>query len=360
VTSPDLAVVRRRLSAWFGRHARDLPWRRDRDPYRVWISEVMLQQTQVATVIPYFHRFLERFPTLGDLARADLHDVLRLWEGLGYYRRARDLHRAAGLMIEQHDGTLPNNADALRELPGFGRYTTNAVLSQAYERRLPILEANSTRLLCRLFAIAEDPKSPPVQKRLWQLAETLLPAKRIGDFNQALMELGALVCTPQSPRCDDCPLVSECQASRQELVDAIPRKAAPPRIETVNEVAVVVWRQGRVLLVQRPAEGRWAEMWEFPRTEVAANQSHEEAALALLGQLGVNAELDKEIMTIRHGVTRFRITLVCLSATRIGGRFRPCIYPAARWVLPKRLVDYPVSRPQRQLAQAIADRTPIS
>ena len=313
----------------------------------------MLQQTQVVTVIPYFHRFLERFPTVDSLAAGPLHDVLRLWEGLGYYRRARDLHRAARLLVERHGGAIPSDSEAVRALPGFGRYTANAVLSQAYELRLPILEANSVRVLCRLFAIEDDPKSPAVQKRLWQLAEDLLPTKRIGDFNQALMELGALVCTPQSPKCVACPLAGECQARQRGLVETIPRKGTAAKIEAVREVAVVVRRRGEVLLVQRPAEGRWGEMWEFPRVALAGDQTHDEAAAILMTTLGLDVELGREIVTIRHGVTRFRITLVCLEAMHRSGRLRPGIYPAGVWMSPEKLADYPVSRPQRQLAEAV-------
>src|SRR5262249_26591429 len=193
--------LRRRLLHWFGRHRRDLPWRRTRDPYAIWVSEVMLQQTQVATVIPFFERFCRSFPTLAALAAADEQDVLRHWEGLGYYRRARALHRAAQVLAAHHDGTFPNDPDIVRRLPGIGRYTLGAVLSQAFDRRLPILEANSLRVLCRLFGVRADPRSGPTRRLLWRLAEELLPPRRVGDFNQALMELAALVSSPSSPRC---------------------------------------------------------------------------------------------------------------------------------------------------------------
>ena len=353
MTAPDPVAVRRRLAAWFTRNARDLPWRADRDPYRVWISEVMLQQTQVATVIPYFQRFLVRFPDIPSLAAAPLHDVLHHWQGLGYYRRARDLHRAAQLLVELHAGNVPRDPDAVRALPGFGRYTANAVLSQAYEFRLPILEANSVRLVCRLFAIEDDPKSTATQRRLWRIAEELLPRKRVGDFNQALMELGALVCTPAEPKCQECPLAGECQAFRRGRVDVIPRKAPRPTIEQVQEVAVVIRKKGDVLLVQRPAEGRWAEMWEFPRVVIVDGQTPATAAAVLLETLGIVAEPGEVIRTIRHGVTRFRITLTCLAAEYRSGRFRAGEYPRGEWLAPSRVAEYPVSTPQRKLANAV-------
>jgi A/G-specific adenine glycosylase len=190
-------TIRRRLLAWFARHQRDLPWRANRDPYRIWVSEVMLQQTQVSTVIPYFKRFLEAFPTLIDLAEADEQDVLRLWEGLGYYRRARDLHRAARSLAAEFDGRIPDDPEAWQALPGVGRYILGAVLSQAFDRRLPIVETNSQRVLCRLFGQRADPRRGPGRHWLWQVAERLLPMRRVGEFNQALMELGALICAPR-------------------------------------------------------------------------------------------------------------------------------------------------------------------
>jgi A/G-specific adenine glycosylase len=313
----------------------------------------MLQQTTVAAVIPYFHRFLGRFPDIAALAAAPLHDVLHHWQGLGYYRRARDLHRAAQLLVQRHDAILPTDASAIRALPGFGRYTANAVLSQAYEMRLPILEANSVRLLCRLHAIEDDPKSAATQKRLWSLAEESLPKRNVGDFNQALMELGALVCTPTEPRCGKCPLALDCEAHRLGIVDRVPLKSARPRIEEVREVAVVVRKKHEVLLVQRPATGRWAEMWEFPHVELTDGESAIPAAEALLDRLGIVADLGEPIRTIRHGVTRFRITLTCLAAEHRSGRFRAGLYPRGIWLAPERLAEYPVSTPQRKLANSL-------
>ena len=252
--------LRRRLQthllAWFEKARRDLPWRRDRDPYRIWVSEVMLQQTTVAAVVSYFERFLRAFPTLRDLAAADEQDVLRLWEGLGYYRRARDLHRAARQLVAGHGPSLPDDPDALRELPGMGRYTLGAVLSQAFDRRLPILEANSLRVLCRLFGRRDDPRRGPAQRWLWQVAEDLLPAHRVGEFNQALMELGAVVCTPTAPRCVECPLARDCVARRLGLQDEIPAMAPPPSITEVREAAIIIHRGPAVLLVQRPESAR--------------------------------------------------------------------------------------------------------
>jgi A/G-specific adenine glycosylase len=346
-------AIRRRLLAWFRKNARPLPWRNTRDPYRIWISEVMLQQTQVATVIPYFHRFLARYPDLPSLAAADEQAVLRLWEGLGYYRRARDLRRAARQLIDAGHATIPDDPELIRTLPGFGRYTTNAVLSQAYDRGLPILEANSQRVLCRLFGIAKNPKEPAVQRRLWQLAERLLPTKSVGDFNQALMELGALVCTPTKPRCPQCPLRSRCQANLLQRQERIPLRVRPASTVAVHEVAVIVQRRSRFLLVQRPDQGRWANMWEFPHHVREPAEAPADAARRLLELLAIAGDPGDTMATIRHTVTRYNITMDCLRVRHRHGSIRLGAYPASAWVRPEELHDYPLSTPQRKLAQQV-------
>jgi A/G-specific adenine glycosylase len=352
----DFPRLRRKLLAWFDRHRRDLPWRRDRDAYRVWVSEVMLQQTTVAAVGPYFERFVAAFPTVVDLAKADEQAVLRLWEGLGYYRRARHLHAAARRLVAEHGGDLPDDPSVWAELPGVGRYILGAVLSQAFDRRLPIVEANSLRVLCRLFGYAGDPRSGAGQKWLWETARRVLPLKRVGDFNQALMELGALVCTPAAPKCDACPVAAECVARAKKLQDVIPRKPARPAVTEVREVALAIRRGPRVLLARRPSDAaRWATMWEFPHGELEAGETYEAAAERLLGPLtGLTADLGPELLTVRHGVTRFRITLVCLEAEYGGGRFRSEFYDRGLWLRPAELAEYPVSVPQRRLARAVA------
>jgi A/G-specific adenine glycosylase len=355
LTSRQLLFLRRRLLNWFARHHRDLPWRRDRDPYRIWVSEVMLQQTTVATVGARFENFLKEFPTVNDLACADEQRVLRLWEGLGYYRRARDLHRSARQLVASHAGELPDDPDVWRDLPGVGRYILGAVLSQAFDRRVPIVEANSQRLLCRLFGQRGDPSTGPVKSWLWQTAEAILPRRRAGDFNQALMELGALVCTPTAPRCEDCPLASICVACQNNLQEIIPTKPTPPKIEQVREAAVVLRNGPKVLLVRRPSVGRWANMWEFPHHELKQKETHEQSERRLLTRvLGVRAEIGAEIMTIRHAVTRFRITMVCHEAIFRSGLVRTTHYPESLWLEPAELKNYPVSTPQRKLADEIA------
>jgi A/G-specific adenine glycosylase len=349
------AWMARQLRGWFARHQRRLPWRRDRDPYRIWVSEVMLQQTQVATVVPYFERFLAALPTLAALAAATEQEVLRLWEGLGYYRRARDLHRAAQ-QLAALGGSFPSEPALLHGVPGLGRYTTNAVLSQAFDRRLPIVEANSQRVLCRVFGRTEDPQRNPLRRWLWQTAEDLLPRRGAGEFNQALMELGALVCTSAAPRCPACPLQSRCQARRLGLQESIPLRPTPPQTTEVREAAVVPRRGERVLLVQRPGNGRWANLWEFPHGTLADGETHEQAAARLLRELtGIKGQIGPELTTIRHGVTRYAITLVCFEATCRAGTFRSELYQQGKWLLPAEVAHYPVSAPQRRLARLLVE-----
>jgi A/G-specific adenine glycosylase len=315
----------------------------------------MLQQTTVAAVAPRFERFLKRFPTIGALAAADEQDVLQEWEGLGYYTRARNLHAAARILAVEHGGEIPDEPEAVARLPGVGRYILGAVLSQAFERRLPIVEANTTRVLCRLFGQTGDPKSAPVRKWLWDSAISVLPERRVGDFNQALMELGALVCSPKNPKCSRCPLRSECVARKEGAPELIPRKVPRPATVNVRETCVVLRRGGRVLLARRPPKGRWPNMWEFPRVVLKGNESHVTAGRRLIVSLGVTAEPNRKLLTIRYTVTRFRMTMICLEALTRDASFRSEYYEEGHWVRPIELGRYPVSSPQRKLAAELQE-----
>jgi len=357
-TARSLTSFRKALLTWFDAHRRDLPWRSSRDPYRIWVSEVMLQQTTVAAVVPYFERFLQAFPTIHALAAADEQAVLKLWEGLGYYRRARHLHKAAKRLASDHPDELPDDPTVWAALPGVGRYILGAVLSQAFDRKLPIVEANTLRVLSRLFAYPGDPRTGSGLKWVWAAAERVLPEKRIGDFNQAMMELGALVCTPMAPDCANCPAARVCEAKRLGRQAAIPPPAKRPATVEVREVAVVVRNGGKVLLVQRPADAlRGANLWEFPHGELMNDETHEVAALRIVQDLiGLKVKLGTELLTVSHGVTRFAITMTCLEATRTGGRFRSAFYTEGRWVESGELGTFPLSTPQRKLATEIARR----
>lgn len=344
--------------AWFDAHARDLPWRKTREPYRVWLSEVMLQQTQVATVIGYFERFLAEFPTVESLAAATEERVLRLWEGLGYYRRARQLHAAAQQVVAQHGGIFPRSVEDLRQLPGIGRYTAGAVASIAYDEPAPILEANTVRLLARLTAEREVVTSAGAQERLWRVAQELLPERRVGHFNQSLMEIGSLVCTPRDPRCLACPIAPFCAARKANLVELIPVAKPRPKYEEVAEAAIVVWRGGRVLIRRRGATERWAGMWDFPRFElrkdVEAVRPDGELREKTRELTGVSIEPRDRLATLRHGVTRFKITLHCFTAIARGRLSQTADPKEQRWVTPQDLSELPLSVTARKIARLIA------
>jgi len=304
----------KQLLAWFVKEARDLPWRKNKDLYRIWVSEIMLQQTQVVTVIDYFQRFLKRFPTVADLAEAPESEVLKLWEGLGYYRRARQLHAAAKKIVSDHGGKFPRDFASVRALPGIGRYTTGAILSIGLGQRLPILEANTIRVFSGLTAYQGATETTAGQKYLWQVAEELLPAEEIGDFNQALMELGSEICKPRSPLCETCPVSNLCptfQHGWQEIIPAPKKKTA---YEDLHQAAVVIWHQGKVLVRKCGVKERFAGLWDFPRfdqlTEPAEKNEQADHMVAQVKlQTGQTLASVLPIFTLRHGVTRFRITL---------------------------------------------------
>ena len=321
-----------RLIRWFHRHQRRLPWRRSpRDPYHVWLSEVMLQQTQVATVIPYFERWIKRFPSLRAFADAPLDDVLKVWEGLGYYSRARNFHRAAQIVMRDFDGQMPRTAAELLQLPGIGRYTAGAIASLAFDEHVPLLDGNVKRVLARVHAL-----STPSDDELWRLAEVHLPTGRAATFNEALMELGALVCTPRTPKCDACPVNRYCQAFASGDPEAFPTKV-PKKITPHHDVltAVIVNERGQVLMGQRPRDGLLGGLWEFVSSEFRA--AHRELADVVRERTGLQInDLDGEaemIGTVKHAFTHFKITrqVWLVTAHRVASP-HPNGYDQLRWV----------------------------
>ncbi len=349
----DLPQFRRRLLHWFRRRARDLPWRDTSNPYHVWVSEIMLQQTQVATVIAYFYRFLHRFPTIHALAASDEQDVLRLWEGLGYYRRARQMHQAARIVVHRHEGRLPRDSAALQRLPGIGRYTAGAILSIAFDEREPILEANTIRLLSRLSAFRGDVSRTSGQQHLWRIASELIPSRGVGAFNQALMELGSLVCTNRDPECERCPVSRWCAAHARGLQDRLPVPGKKVRFERIDEAAVVVYHRRRVLIRQQSDAQRWAGLWDFPRFRIAPARGTplETQLVDGVEQLaGIRIEPLRPLATLRHGVTRYRITLHCHAARYVRRTSRPAGGGVHRWVCPEDLDSVPLHTTGRKIS----------
>ncbi|MHB8523646.1 MAG: A/G-specific adenine glycosylase [Limisphaerales bacterium] len=330
------AIVRSLLT-WFRRAARDLPWRRTADPYAIWISEVMLQQTQVRTVVPYWQRWMRRLPAIRDLARANPQKILKLWEGLGYYTRARNLQRAARMIVENHGGRFPECFSEVLALPGIGRYTAGAVCSIAFNQPTPAVDGNVVRVLTRVFGISENPRERATNDRLWRLAQTLVTRaagiqsshrRNCASFNQSLMELGATVCTPREPDCPACPLRRRCVARREGSVDTLPNLGRRESATARRFVALVVVRDGRFFVRRRPAAGVNAHLWEFPNVEV----NHGSCDPGRVGRnlLGVAITSPKAFHRIKHTITRYRITLEVFRAelarprTRVKGPGRWC------------------------------------
>jgi len=359
--TPSLRKLRRNLIRWYQRHGRDLPWRRTADPYRIWVSEIMLQQTTVAAVIPYFERFLNSFPTVTALASAPEEAVLRHWEGLGYYRRARNLHAAAQRIQDDHGGVFPGTVDELRCLPGIGRYTAGAIASFAFDQRAPIVEANTQRLYARILGYLGDLHSTAGQRLLWRFAETVLPQNEPGRFNQALIELGGVVCKPNDPECPSCPIRTVCRACQESAQSEIPRARTREEITEVVEACVVVRKRNALLLRQRPPEERWAGLWDFPRVEVACSPEDDAPAPAAIEalmtnghSLGVSARVTHRLTEIRHSVTRYRIRLICYEAEHLGGRLQQS-GALFRWADWNQLADLPLSVPARRIVRFLAD-----
>lgn len=342
------------LLTWYREKKRSLPWRDTLDPYAILVSEMMLQQTSVSRVVPYFRRFLERFPTLSDLAKASEKEVLRMWEGLGYYSRARNLHRAAQKILEEKGGIIPDSVEELQKFPGIGPYTAGAVASLACNRRVPVLDGNVTRVLTRLFRVEGDPKSGPIRRRLRELAETLLPEGETRDFNAALMELGELICSPSRPRCPECPVNTLCEAFRHNDVSRFPESSSSSTTLHVVDVAVFVEREGKVLLTQRPQKGVWGGLWELPRVRVLEGETLEEAAhRATESVCGIRIHVKESLGVIHHRVTRYQIRLHGFRGEWESGEEKPISCVSASWIPKEQLGDYPLPSPQRRLLSSV-------
>lgn len=359
---PDAPVVASALLAWADQgNLRDLPWRREpRDPYVVWISEVMLQQTQVAAVIPYLERWLERFPTVEALAAADLAEVLKAWEGLGYYSRARNLHRAAQVVVQEHDGRLPADRRSLLALPGVGKYTGGAILSIAFGQRAAVLDGNVKRVLARVYDVEEEIGRSAAETRLWRLAEALvetLEPGQAGRLNEALMDLGATVCLPQRPRCLLCPLHALCLARQRGTQEERPVRRRRKPLSHFDVTAAVLRRPGhpqQFLIAQRPPEGMLGGLWEFP-----GGKCHDGEPLAdclrreLAEELGVEAAVGNPVTVVQHAYTHFRITLHAFECQLVAGQPQAIGVADWRWVTLDDLASYPFAVTDQKIIAAL-------
>lgn len=341
------------LLAWYQQRQRRLPWRESRDFYPVWVSEVMLQQTRVQTVVPYFLRFMKAFPTLEDLAGADAQDLLCNWAGLGYYSRARNLRKAARVLVSEHGGKFPRSYREALRLPGIGRYTAAAILSIAFDQPLPALDGNVVRVLSRLFCLGGDPARSPLQGVLAAAGRQLLPACRPGDFNQALMELGATVCLPRNPRCLLCPWSSHCEALKSGMQERLPEKGRRSEIRLSRQAAAVIRHRGRFLIRKRSGSRLLQDMWEFPGGEFSRSDLAGCLVRQIQGDFGLKVRLGPPLTTIKHAVTNRRITLTVYEA-----RLKPPLPPAlsipdGRWIWLSQAGRYPLTAAASRVVQAL-------
>ena len=376
-TDPQwLRGFRRRLLAWFDAQGRPLPWRATRDAYRVWISEIMLQQTTVAAVVPFYQRFLAAFPTVQALAAAEEAAVLRAWEGLGYYSRARNLHATAKQIVGR-GGAFPQTVAELIALPGIGRYTAGAVASFAFDVPAPIVEANTLRLYSRLIGYEDDPRATAGQTRLWEFAGRIVPQRSAGRFNQAVMELGGTVCTPAAPDCGVCPVRVHCRAFATQAQDRIPQPRVRPTMTDITDGCVAARNAAGAFLLRRRAVGeRWAGLWDFPRGELGGDDLadftplvgtarqpalplHEELPASLRQRLttlvreqtGLHVEIGQLLADLRHGVTRYRIHLFCFAGRVIGGE----MHDGVMFAPVENLADVPLTTPARRLVERLRE-----
>ncbi|RJP22623.1 MAG: A/G-specific adenine glycosylase [Candidatus Omnitrophota bacterium] len=335
--------IRRSLLAWFKKNARDLPWRKTRDAYRIWISEIMLQQTRVEAVVPYFQRFVAAFPTVKELANAKEDHVLKLWEGLGYYSRARNLRKAAKKIVGDHAGVFPRTLAEIQSLPGVGRYTAGAIASIAFGARAPVVDGNVKRVLARVFCMEDSIDAASTTAAMWELAEQLVPPGNPGDFNQALMELGARICAPKNPRCEQCPIAAICEARTKGMQGDLPIRRRKNRIPHYHIVAAAIRKNGRYLLGKRPPHSMLGGMWEFPGGKIEAGETHEQALKReLREELGVEILVKSHLISVDHAYSHFSITLHVYLCEHIDGIPRTHYHTDLKWVFRSQFDRYPM------------------
>jgi len=353
-------IIARRLLKWYDSEKRNLPWRKTRNPYRIWISEIMLQQTQVDTVIPYYRRFLQAFPTVKALSAAPLDEVLKTWENLGYYSRARHLHAAARVIVERFNGKFPRVREEILSLPGIGPYTAGAILSIAFGAPVAAVDGNVRRVLSRIFALKEPFDRPGTHKKIETFAEDLLPPNRAGDFNQALMDLGATICIPKGPRCDRCPVQDQCLAKAKDLQDSLPRRSARKPVPLKDMTAAVIMKGKRFLIVQRPRKGLLGGLWKFPGGLREKGETLESSLIRnVRDDAGIDIGIDEKLAVVNHAYSHFRVALHAFRCRLSGGRPRAAGCADWRWIGVSELPGFAFSKADRKLIHLVlADDSP--
>jgi A/G-specific adenine glycosylase len=346
--------LRKLLINWYLANHRDLPWRKTTNPYHIWVSEVMLQQTQVATVLPYYHRFLKRFPSLAHLARADVQDVLKVWEGLGYYARARNLHRAAGFIFNHYHGIIPDEWEGFRKLPGVGDYIAAAVLSIAFEKPYAVVDGNVKRVLARLL-LEEAPVNKSTSIKIYKEAAARLLAHRDpGTFNQALMELGAMVCKPQQPLCSACPIQRLCLAYETDRIDEYPKKLKKSPTPQFNIAVGVVFKNSSVLITRRKPDGLLGGLWEFPGGKIRNNEKAKDACIReIKEETNLSVGVDSHLGRIKHAYTHFKIVMDVFCCSHLAGKVKLNGPVDHRWIKLEKLDDYPFPKANHKFFPAL-------
>jgi A/G-specific adenine glycosylase len=349
-------AIRGALGDWYALNRRDLPWRRTGDPYRIWVSEVMLQQTQVDTMLPYYRRFIRRFPDVHRLALADRQTVLKYWEGLGYYSRARNLHRAASMVVDDFGGRFPDAWEGWMQLPGVGEYIASAVSSIVYGLCHAVVDGNVKRVLARLSCLDHPANRSAAKKAYQRLADRLLDRSRPGDHNQAVMELGALVCKPRRPLCSECPVRNFCCALKSGGVDRYPRRVERPRLPERHLAAGVVMKKGKILVVRRPDDGLLGGLWEFPSGEIPDGGDPAEAcARGMLDAVNLSVTVENRLTVVRHTYTHFKLRLEVFACRWRSGRVRRRQYPAHKWIALSAVGTLPLHKATLKVLAAIDD-----
>ena len=342
MTPKQIEQFRKQLVEWYRHHHRRLPWRESDDPYRIWISEVMLQQTQVQTVLPYYQKFLFHFPDVKHLANADLQKVLKVWEGLGYYARARNMHRAAKILFEQYAGKLPENWTLIRALPGVGDYIAAAILSMAFNQPYAVVDGNVKRVLSRLHEIAAPINKSSSYKIFKDAAEDLLDCRRPGIFNQAMMELGAIICKPGKPKCNDCPVDSLCHANQTGNVDEFPRRIKTPKTPLHHIAVGVVYKNNHMLITRRKFEGLLGGLWEFPGGKVGKHETPESACVReIKEEVNLSVAVTGHIAQVKHAYTHFKILMDVFSCRYVSGDVMLNGPIDFRWIVRREIGLYP-------------------
>ncbi len=343
------------LLKWFNEHQRILPWRSDPSPYRVWISEIMLQQTQVATVTPYFERFVVRFPDCAVLAEAELEDVLKVWEGLGYYSRARNLHRAARLLLREYGGVLPDTVQGLTELPGIGAYTATAILSIAHGIPVPVVDGNVLRVFCRFWGIKGDIRLGSTKKSIAEKLGRYMDKNDPSSFNQAMMELGALVCKPRNPSCTDCPLGKECKAKRLRQVEKLPVKSKRAPVPRYTIAVGLIWNdRGDVLIARRGDDGMLGGLWEFPGGRREGDEPLEKtAAREIREETGLEVTVTRQLCSVKHAYSHFKVTITAFHCRITGGELRIHRGRPHRWIPPADFDTVPFPQVNHKIIAAL-------